>query len=103
MDTDEFSEMAWDIIVRAARVSDTLKSELGMLSGKYKSENEWLRGVSKHLEEIIDTPERYVEYWNLEQEEGVTPDEIKKLSEDLCRRIDKILTTILSERGTREW
>lgn len=39
MDTDEFSEMAWDIIVRAARVSDTLKSELGMLSGKHKSEN----------------------------------------------------------------
>ena len=28
MDTDDLTEMAWDLIVRAARVSDTLKAEL---------------------------------------------------------------------------
>jgi hypothetical protein len=42
MDTDEFSEMTYGIIVRAARISDTLKAELGALSGRYISENGWL-------------------------------------------------------------
>ena len=79
MDTDESSETAYDIIVRAAKVSDTLKSEIGALSGRYKSENEWLRGAQGHLQAIIDDPESYVHYWNLQEEEGITADEIKNL------------------------
>lgn len=67
MDTDEFSEMAWDIIVRSARISDTLKAELGMMSNKYNSEYEWLQGVRNHLKEIINAPEEYVDYWNLQE------------------------------------
>jgi hypothetical protein len=102
MDTDDFSKMTWEIIVRAARVSDTLKAELGMMSSNHKSEDEWLRSVRKRLEHIVGSPGKYVAYWNLEEEEGVTPDDIKKLSEDLHRRIDKVLTTPLSERGLRE-
>ena len=47
MDTDDLSEMAWEIIARAAQVSDTLKAELGTRSGKYNSEDDWLRGVLK--------------------------------------------------------
>ena len=103
MDTDEFSEMAYDIIVRASRISETLKVELGAMSSRYKSENEWLRGAHNHLEEIIDAPEEYSDYWNLQEEEGITPDEIKKLSEDLLHRIDAVLLIPLSERGLRDW
>ncbi|MEJ2110483.1 MAG: hypothetical protein P8Z37_11345 [Acidobacteriota bacterium] len=103
MDTDDFSEMAYDIIVRAARTSDTLKAELGALSSRYKSENEWLRGVSKHLKKIISAPQEYVDYWNLEEEEGIMADRIKKASEDLLQRIDRVLMTSLSERGSSRW
>ena len=103
MDTDEFSEMAYDIIVRAARTSDTLKAELGALSGRYKSENEWLRGVSRHLKKIINDPQEYVDYWNLEEEEGIMSDKIKKASEDLLQRIDKVLMMPLTKRGLGEW
>ena len=53
MDTDDLTEMAWDVIVRAAHVSDTLKAELGAMASRFKSENEWLRGVRAHLEEIL--------------------------------------------------
>ena len=53
MDTDNFSDMAYDIIVRDARISDTLKSELGAMSGKYQNEDEWLDGVSKRLQKIM--------------------------------------------------
>lgn len=31
VDTDGLTERAWDVIVRAARVSDTLKAELGAM------------------------------------------------------------------------
>ena len=103
MDTDEFSEMAYDIIVRAARTSDTLKAELGALSSRYKSENEWLRGASRHLKKIINNPQEYVDYWNLEEEEDIMSDRIKKASEDLLQRIDRVLMTTLHERGTSRW
>ena len=100
MDTDEFSEMAYDIIVRATRISDTLKTELGALSSRYKSENEWLGGVQEHLRIIVDDPESYADYWNLQEEEGITADKIKKVTEDLLHRIDKVLITPLSERDS---
>lgn len=35
MDTDNFTEMAWDVIVCAARVSDTLKAELGAMAYRF--------------------------------------------------------------------
>jgi hypothetical protein len=103
MDTDDFSEMSYDIIVRAARTSDTLKAELGALSGRYKSENEWLRGVSRHLKKIINDPQEYVDYWNLQEKEGITPEEIKKLADNLFRVSEIVLVTPIKERGTRDW
>jgi hypothetical protein len=102
MDTDEFSEMAWDIIVRASRVSDTLKAELGMMSNKYNSEDEWLQRVRNHLKGIIHAPEKYVDYWNLKEEEGITPEEMKNLAESLLRQSEILLITPSNERGTRE-
>lgn len=49
MDTDDLTEMAWDIVVSASRVSDTLKAELGALASRFRTEEEWLRGVRAHL------------------------------------------------------
>jgi hypothetical protein len=42
VDTDELTEMAWEAIVRAACVSDTLKAELGAMARQFQSEDEWL-------------------------------------------------------------
>ncbi len=103
MDTDYFSDMAYDIIVRAARISDTLKSELGAMSGRYQNEDDWLNGVRKHLQIIIKDPEEYVDYWNLEEEEGVTPARLKKGAEALCRRVDTVQAAPLKKRGKSKW
>lgn len=67
--------MAYGIIVQAARVSDTLKAELGALSRDYNIEDDWLQGVQKHFQAILTDPKSYVEFWNLEEEEGVTAPE----------------------------
>lgn len=72
MDPNDLTEMAWDVIVRAARVSNTLKAELGAMARQFHSEDEWLQGVRAHLEEIADDPIEFVGSWDLENEEGVT-------------------------------
>jgi hypothetical protein len=103
MDTDDLTEMAYDVIVCASRVSDTLKAELSAMASRFKSENEWLKGVRAHLEEITEDPSEYVDYWNLENEEGVTAIMIRRCAEDLCSRVDKILARPINKRGTKAW
>lgn len=36
------------------------------MARQFKSENEWLKGVRAHLEEIAEDPSEYVNYWDLE-------------------------------------
>ncbi len=103
MDTDDLTEMAWDVIMRAARVSDTLKAELGAMASQFQSEDEWLQGVRAHLEEIAADPAEYVESWDLENEERVTATMIRICAADLCSRMDSILARPMNKRGLREW
>ena len=77
MDTDDLSDKAYDLIVQAARVSDTLKAELGAMSARSRNEKEWLNNVGSCLRKIAADPQDYVDYWNLEEAEGVTPAMIK--------------------------
>lgn len=99
MDTDDLSEMAWDIIARAAQVSDTLKVDLGARSGRYGNEDDWLRGVLKFLQKVVEDPDDYVDYWNLEQEEGVTAAMLREIATDLSRRAKETLAKPPTQRG----
>ena len=90
MDTDDLSEKAYGIIVQAARVCDTLKAELGALSLGCENEVAWLHRVGNRLRKIVEDPGAYVEYWNLEEEEGIDASQIKKLALDLSRQVDEI-------------
>jgi hypothetical protein len=99
MDTDDLSEMAWEIIARAARVSDTLKGDLGARSGRYGNEDDWLRGVLKFLQKIVEDPGDYVDYWNLEEEEGITAAMMRKIALDLSRQAKETLGKPPTQRG----
>lgn len=101
MDTDCFSEMAWDIVVRAARISDTLKAELGVLSSSYRSEDAWLQGARKFLQRIVAAPDDYVEFWNLDEFEAILPEKLGAFAVELCCQVDLVLATPLSKRGRR--
>lgn len=103
MDTDNLSDMAYDIIGRAARGCDTLKAELGALSRDFDREDDWLQGIRRHLQEIIADPDVYVDYWDLEEAERVCAGEIKALAGELCDQITIVLATPLNERGKRGW
>jgi hypothetical protein len=58
---------------------------------------------SRHSLRQTDNPEGNVDYWNLEEEEGITAAMIKKNAAELRHQVDTVLTTPLSERGAREW
>ena len=103
MDTDDLTELAWDVIVRAARVSDTLKAELGAMASRFKAEDEWLQAVKAHLKSIAADPDEYVDAWGLEDEKNVTATLIRICAADLCSRIDKILAMPIKKRGERQW
>jgi hypothetical protein len=101
MDTDELSEKAWGIIVQAAQVSDTLKVELGALSGRYQNEDDWLRGVQQFLRKIVEDPGGYVDYWNLEEEEGVTAIMVSEIAVELLSLTDETLAKSLTQRSKK--
>ncbi len=103
MDTDDLSEMAWDVIVCAAHVSDTLKAELGAMASRFKTEDAWLRGVRAHLIEIFEDPAEYVDYWDLENTEAVTATMIGSIAAQLCGRVDSVLSTPMDKRGSLSW
>ncbi len=103
MDTDDFSDLAYDIIIQAARVSDTLKAELGSMARDYGQEEDWLHGAEKHLRGIQAHPQDYVDLWSLDEFEGVTPIKIQELATRLLRKISEILATPQEMRGQREF
>ena len=103
MDTDELTEMSWKLIVRAALISDTLKTELGAMTCRFKIEDEWLRGVRIHLLEIVEDPAEYVEFWELENTEAVTAPMITRIAAELCGQVDSVLSTPMNKRGPRSW
>lgn len=103
MDTDDLTEMAWDVIVRAAHVSDTLKAELGAMASLFNTEDEWLRGVRAHLVDIFEDPAEYVDSWDLENAEAVTATMIDSIAAELRDRVDSVLSTPMNKRGSRPW
>jgi hypothetical protein len=62
----------------------------------------WLQGAWEYLQEIAEAPEEYVEFWNLEEEEGVTATIISELAVDLASQVEKVLATPMAERGFEE-
>ena len=90
MDTDDLSEKAYTIIVQAARLCDTLKAELGALSLACENEDKWLESVQSHLMKILKDPDGYVEYWNLEEEEGIDALQMEKIALTLSQHVDEI-------------
>lgn len=103
MDTDDLTEMAWGVVVHAAQVSDTLKAELGAMVSRFKTEEEWLRGIRAHLVEILEDPAEYVDAWGLESAEAVTATMIGSIAMELRDRVDSVLSTPVSKRGSRSW
>jgi hypothetical protein len=93
--------MAYEVITNATRVSGTLKAELGAMAGRYRGEDAWLGGVKEHLRDILEDPEDYVEYWDLEEAEGVSASRIGACAKALLHEVDTLLALPMDQRGNR--
>jgi len=97
MDTDDLTPMAYESIVIANGITDYLKCDLGVRSKNYKDEGAYLNGILKFIQEIINEPEAYLDYWNLWEE--LDPGVFTKGIEGLERHIKKTIETPIEQRG----
>ena len=64
MDTDCLTPMAYETITLAHDVHDVLRSEIGAAASGCNTEEEFLQGVKKHLQDILSAPRDYLDFWN---------------------------------------
>ena len=97
MDTDDLTEMAYESIIIANRITDYLKCDLGVRSENYKDEDAYLEGILKFVRRIRRDPGNYIDYWNLweELDMGV----FAKGIEILEKHIKKTIETPIEQRG----
>jgi len=97
MDTDDLTEMAYNIITKAYGVSEFLAPQIGASCSNYKSEDMFLNGTEKIINKLIDHPKSHLEYWHLL--ETVDVEEFKEKLIDLHNYIKQVINTPLSKRG----
>jgi hypothetical protein len=97
MDTDDLTEMAYQTIILADEATDVLKCELGILSGKYQTEDEYLARVLEYVAALSKEPEEFLDYWGLLDETHL-PAFVGKLDK-LRRHVEATLHTPYPKRG----
>ena len=101
MDTDDLTSMAYDCIRYADDVSDILKAELGAACTSFRTEDEYLSGILKHVREIEKDPEEYLDWWNLLDRVDIKV--FKRKIRGLREHIQKTINTPLKDRGKPRW
>ncbi len=101
MDTDDLTEMAYQSLIIADRISEYLKCDLGVRSMDYKDKNAYLDGILKFVRRIRNHPKGYLDSWNLLEETNLA-DFIKGI-ERLEKHIRKTIETPIEERGDPGW
>jgi hypothetical protein len=97
MDTDYLTPMAYEIIVKANAILDVLKTEIGALCARYKTEYSFLKGTLQFIDRKIKDPESYLDFWNYLDEIDII--QFKDDLEDLKKFVINVIDTPLSERG----
>ncbi|MFH1350553.1 MAG: hypothetical protein ABII26_06400 [Pseudomonadota bacterium] len=97
MDTDDLTEMAYQSIVMADRITEYLKCDLGVRSMDYEDEDAYLHGILNFVREIKTDPEAYLDSWNLLDD--IDLDAFVKGIEGLEKHILKTIETPLGQRG----
>jgi len=100
MDTGDLTEMAYYALIMADRITNCLKTELGVLSAKYKNEDEYLNGMLKFIKRIKEAPENYFDFWVLWEEIDISF--FKSSLEKLIKHIMMTLETPIKQRGKTE-
>ena len=96
MDTDDLTPMAHATLSLAYQASEPLRAELGVLASNYRSEDEYLTGISDFLEAILKEPSDYLDSWNLNDEI-----EVKAFTTAVGNVRAHVLSTLATPRSKR--
>ena len=97
MDTDDLTPMAYEIIILAQGEQDALQSEIGASASDYKNEEDFLSGTLNDIEEIIEDPEEYLDFWNLL--DVIDLNEFNQRLQNVKMHILKTQSTSIEDRG----
>ena len=78
-----------------------LKSELGAACENYSVEDDYLKGILKHVKAIEKNPKDYLDGCNLLDETDIKV--FKQKIKILREHIEKTLTTPMKKRGRPSW
>ena len=101
MDTDCLTSMAYETITLAYGVLDVLRSEIGASASGCSTEEEFLQGVKKQLQDIMSAPQDYLDFWNYL--ETVDIRQFKAGIQGLLAHVEKTLSTPCQDRGALEF
>ena len=68
MDTDDLSPMAYETLSKALLAFEPMRAEIGALACDYRCEDEYLTGILSFLDEILESPADYLDFWNSSDE-----------------------------------
>jgi len=97
MDTDDLTPMAHETLRLAHKAAEPLLAEIGAAASEFKAEDDFLRGVSAFLQELLDDPEDYLDSWALLGEV-----EVEAFAKKIARirtHIETTLKTPMAKRG----
>ena len=101
MDTGDLTDMAYNVLIMANNITDCLKTELGVLSAKYKNEDEYLNGILNFINKIKEAPENYFDFQVLWDELDIPF--FKSSLEKLTKYVMMTLETPMEQRGKPDW
>lgn len=91
------TQMAYECIWLGNEASDVLKTELGAMCSRYRTEDDYLAGILEHVRVIEDDPRKYLDWWNLLEDTDLRI--FKQKVKALHEYIEKTIATPIKERG----
>lgn len=96
MDTDDLIPMAYESLLLTEDVLDILIGELGALTSKKATEDDFLKGARSHLKTILRSARGYLDEWGYENEVDVR--EFLKSITELLAYVERTLAKSMAQR-----
>lgn len=97
MDTNDLTEKAYEILIIAESINHTITVHIGAMCGRYRTEDEFLKGVIRLIREIMDDPENFIDEWDLNDE--IDAPELVSGLLGLRKYVDEVMKTPIQDRG----
>lgn len=96
METDDLTPLAYETIAQSFDVCEVLRAEIGASASNFRTEDEFLDGVIKFLDAILEDPEDYLDLWHL-----LDQLDMKTFAEGVRRVQAHAATVLKTPRGER--